>query len=99
MKVTHVEKISNEKWLNLYRATYEHNSHKGGWVYASRKPPEQTSRIDAVVIVPVLHVEGQPSKLVMIKEFRIPINGYSLAFPAGLLEAGESIEEAVSREM
>jgi ADP-ribose pyrophosphatase len=99
MKVTHVEKITSEKWLNLYRATYEHNAHKGGWVYASRKPPEKSGLIDAVVMVPVLHTPGQPSKLVMIREFRIPLNGYSLAFPAGLLEEGESVEEAVRREM
>ncbi len=100
MNVTHVEQITNEKWLNLYRAKYEHNGHSGGWVYASRKgQPVQGEHVDAVVIVPVLHPEGQPPKLVMLKEFRVPVNGYSLAFPAGLLEAGESIEEAVRREM
>ena len=99
MKVTHVEKITNEKWLNLYRAKYEHNGHSGGWVYASRKSPEQAAQVDAVIIAPVLHVEGQPSRLVMVREFRIPINNYSLAFPAGLLEKGETVEDAVRREM
>src|SRR5438132_1072435 len=100
MKVTGVEKITNEKWLNLFRATYEHKGHKGGWVFASRRDkPAPGEHIDAVVMVPVLHEDGKPPKLVMLKEFRVPVGGYSLAFPAGLLEKGEGIEEAVRREM
>ena len=55
--------------------------------------------VDAVVMVPVLHTDGQPSKLVMIREFRIPLNGYSLAFPAGLLEeGGRRREDALRRK-
>jgi len=100
MKITQVDKLTNEKWLNLFAARYEHNGHQGRWVYASRKSgPGQGQRVDAVVMVPVLHEEGRPSRLVMIREFRLPINDYSLAFPAGLLEEGEGIEECVRREM
>src|SRR5207248_563824 len=100
MRVTHVEKLTNEKWLNLFAASYEHNGHKGRWVYASRKSgPAEGKAVDAVVIVPVLHEAGRPPRLVMIREFRIPLNDYSLAFPAGLLEKGESVEECVRREM
>jgi ADP-ribose pyrophosphatase len=100
MKVTGVEKITNEKWLNLFRATFEHNSHKGSWVFASRRSnPEPGEHIDAVIIVPVLHEDGKPPRLVMVKEFRVPVGNYCLAFPAGLLEKGESIEDAVRREM
>src|SRR5438128_1097670 len=100
MKITHVEKLTDEKWLNLFAARYEHNGHQGRWVYASRKSgPGEGRRVDAVVMVPVLHEVGKPSRLVMIREFRIPINGYSLAFPAGLLEEGETVEECVRREL
>jgi ADP-ribose pyrophosphatase len=35
----------------------------------------------------------------MIREFRVPINGYSLAFPAGLIEKGESAEDTARREI
>ncbi len=100
MHVTNVEKITNEKWLNLFRATYEHKGHTGGWLFASRRDkPTPEEHIDAVIIVPVLHEDGKPPKLVMVKEFRVPIGGYTFAFPAGLLEKGESIEDAVRREM
>lgn len=100
MKILKLDKITDEKWLNLFAATYEHNGHSGRWVYASRKPSGvPNSKPDAVVIVPILHAEGQPPRLVMIKEFRVPVGGYDYAFPAGLLEEGEAIEEAVRREM
>jgi ADP-ribose pyrophosphatase len=100
MKVTRVEKLTNEKWLNLFAARYEHDGHSGRWVYASRKKdPAEPAGVDAVVIVPVLHEDGRQPRLVMIREFRVPINGYSLAFPAGLLEAGEGVEDTVRREI
>jgi ADP-ribose pyrophosphatase len=35
----------------------------------------------------------------MVKEFRVPVGAYVYAFPAGLLESGESIEETVRREL
>jgi ADP-ribose pyrophosphatase len=100
MRVTKIEKVTDDRWINLYAATFEHRGHTGRWVYASRKKdPTQRGRPDAVVMVPVLHEEGQPPRLVMLREFRVPIDGYSLAFPAGLLEEGESVEEAVRREL
>ena len=100
MKILKLDKITDEKWLNLFAATYEHNGHSGRWVYASRKPSGiPNSKPDAVVIVPILHADGQPPRLVMIKEFRVPIGGYDYAFPAGLLEEGEAVEEAVRREL
>src|SRR5207253_2401009 len=54
---------------------------------------------DAVVIVPVLRDPGQPARLVLEKEFRVPVGDYVIGFPAGLLEPGEGIEQAVRREL
>jgi ADP-ribose pyrophosphatase len=100
MHIDKVEQITNEKWLNLFAATFEHNGHSGRWVFASRRSkPYGELTGDAVVIVPVLRTPGEPPRLVMVKEFRVPVGGYVYAFPAGLLEAGESIEETVRREL
>jgi ADP-ribose pyrophosphatase len=70
---------------------------------------------NAVVIVPVLQpnkphlvfedsiLEGPnsflESKLVLIKEYRLPIETYEYHFPAGLIERGEPIEDCVQREL
>jgi ADP-ribose diphosphatase len=100
MHIQKIEQITHEKWLNLYAATFEHNGHVGRWLFASRKPqPNSERRGDAVVIVPILRQPDEPPRLVMVKEFRVPIGDYSFAFPAGLLEPGESVEDTVRREL
>jgi ADP-ribose pyrophosphatase len=100
MRIQKVEPITNEKWLNLFAATFEHNGHAGRWLFASRKKhPHGDGGGDAVVIVPILRLPNEPPRLVMVKEFRVPIGDYVYAFPAGLLEAGESIEDTVRREL
>ncbi len=101
MKILHVEKLTAEKWLNLFAAEYEHNGHKGRWIFASRlpQPYPAENRADAVLIVPLLKSAGQPTRLVLLKEFRVPVGDYVYGLPAGLLEPGESLEEAVHREI
>lgn len=50
---------------------------------------------DAVSIVP----QTADNKLVLIREFRYPLNSWCVALPAGLVEAGEPIGQAVDREL
>ena len=100
MHIHKIEQLTHEKWLNLYAAAFEHNGHTGRWVFASRKPqPNRDCAADAVVIVPILRQPGEPPRLAMVREFRVPVGDYVFAFPAGLLESGESIEDTVRREL
>jgi ADP-ribose pyrophosphatase len=101
MKILHVKKITSEKWLNLFVADWENRGHTGHWIYASRNEHAQQSppNGDAVLIVPVLKEDGQPPRLVLIHEFRVPAGGYVYGLPAGLLEPGESIEDTARREL
>ena len=97
MHIQRIEKLTNEKWLNLYSATFEHNGHSGNWLYASRKPQPHTDvTADAVIVVPVLRMPNEPPRLVMVKEFRVPVGDYVFAFPAGLLDPGESFVRRVT---
>jgi ADP-ribose pyrophosphatase len=101
MEILSVEKLTNEKWINLFAAAFRHNDHAGRWVFASRKErPYGPGRAgDAVIIVPILRMPGEPPRLVLEKEFRVPVGDYVYGFPAGLLEPGESVEECVRREL
>jgi ADP-ribose pyrophosphatase len=100
MKITNVEKLTSERWVNLFAADFEHNGHSGRWVFASRhEKPCSGVRNDAVIIVPILRNPGEAPRLVMIREFRVPVGGYVYGLPAGLIEEGEAIEESVRREM
>ncbi len=101
MHILNVRKLTDEKWLNLFAADFEHKGHRGCWVFASRKdrPHDGDRRADAVVIVPVLRMPDEPPRLVLVREFRVPVGDYVIGFPAGLLEPGEAVEDTVRREM
>jgi ADP-ribose pyrophosphatase len=102
MKIKNIKKITDLRHLNLFSVSYEdrENSNKQ-WVFASRSevsnPIAQEHNLpDAVVIVPYHKFN---KKLVLIKEFRVVLGGYQYGFPAGLLDKGESVEEAGKREL
>ena len=50
---------------------------------------------DAVSIVPIT----RDGNLVLIREFRYPLNSWVVGLPAGLVEPGESYADAVDREL
>ena len=99
-----IDKLTDNKFLNLFEAEF-HNEKTGkdfSYYIASRRHSELMScktknhnMCDAVMIVPFC--EG--GNLVLIKQFRPAINDYIYEFPAGLVDPGESIEEAVAREL
>jgi ADP-ribose pyrophosphatase len=100
MQILDVQKLTDERWVNLFAAQYKYRGNTGRWVFASRRPkPETPATGDAVVIVPVLRERGKKPRLVVIREFRVPVGGYLYALPAGLREDGESVEEAARREL
>ena len=109
MKDNRIKKITSlaeSKYLSLYDAEYENKKgNEKHWTIASRKnfetikaqlAGEKDETIDAVIIA-ALHKETK--SLVIIKQFRIPLNNYVYEIPAGLLDSNESIETAVRREL
>jgi ADP-ribose pyrophosphatase len=38
-------------------------------------------------------------KIVVTKEYRVPLAGYEFGFPAGLVDTGETVPEAAQREL
>ncbi|MBS5949211.1 MAG: NUDIX hydrolase [Clostridium sp.] len=106
VKVKNIEKLADTKYLKLYSANYINK--KGtlrNWTIASRKSIEDLNnkffdngedKPDAVVII-AKHIEED--KLVLIKQFRVPINDYVIELPAGLIDKGESFIETVEREL
>jgi ADP-ribose pyrophosphatase len=101
MHILNLQKLTDEKWINLFAAEFEHKGQRGRWVFASRRdrPHDGNFRSDAVIIVPVLRMPGEPPRLVLEREFRVPVGDYVIGFPAGLLEPGETVEDTVRREM
>jgi ADP-ribose pyrophosphatase len=94
--------LTHHKWLNLFKTTYRNNAGRiGEWIFASRGRDnfnEPLNKPNAVTIVPIWNHEGE-RRLVLTKEFRIPLEAHEYGFPAGLLEKDESIEDCVRREL
>jgi len=102
MKIRYADKLTNLKWLNMFDVAYtDKEGRRKSWQMASRseEPKCVTGnylRPDAVVIVPY-HIAEH--KVVILKEYRVPLGDYEYGFPAGLIDAGESIEQAARREL
>ena len=86
----------------MFEVAYvDKNGRNRSWQVASRaKEPKCITKKfavpDAVVIVPLHSAEN---KIVITREYRIPLADYEYGFPAGLIDAGETIEQASRREL
>ncbi len=98
----------SDGWIKKYLLTYalpngsvleyESASRKGLAAYRSElegNPLGEKPLIDAVCIVP----QTPEGDLLLIREFRYPLNSWCIAFPAGLKEGDESLKSCVEREL
>lgn len=105
-RINKITTLADTKFLKLYDAEYVNkNGDTGHWSIASRKDLDTIKnqmfngleeKIDAVIIV-ATHIEM--NKLVVIKQFRVPLNDYVYELPAGLIDSGEDFEKTVRREL
>jgi len=102
MEIKKADKLTNLKWLNMFEIAYKDKSGLNkSWIVATRtKQPKcvsgQFTEPDAVMMVPFHTSEN---KLVITREYRVSLDDYEVGFPAGLVDAGESVEQAVRREL
>lgn len=103
-KYTAVRKQTDNPFLNLYQIDALATSGAPfSYYFASRndeehikhKTKELTS--EGIVIYPVWR--DDPEKLVMIRQYRYPLDAYIYELPAGLVDAGETPQQAAIREM
>ena len=105
-KIKDIKPLVETKFVGLYEVSYKNKlGDDRTWTVASRKNKEELSEIylndkegdiDAVVIA-AFHKEYK--KLILIKQFRVPINNYIYELPAGLVDNKEGMEKAVQREL
>ena len=104
-RVNKVTKQTNNKYLNIYEfeSSFRDGS-TGTYFVASRnmnpdklKAVDHNKQPDGVIIYSVYG--EKKDKVVLIRQFRYPINDYIYEFPAGLVEPGEDMHEAAIREI
>lgn len=89
------------KWLNVYLSHWNHKEGQGKWLFTSRGEhvPPKDKEPDAVVIVAVYKSKRTfQDCLVLTSEYRVPILGREIGFPAGIINPGEDVKEAAKRE-
>lgn len=105
-RIKNISPLAETQFVGLYDVEYKNKVNEDKhWMVATRKSKEELEaiysgekedEIDAVVIA-ALH--KSTNKIVMIKQFRVPINNYIYELPAGLVDNHENMEHAVSREL
>ena len=96
-----LRKLTDCDWANLFEVRLKRKGQpERSWVMCSRKdkPIEDAAKADAVVIVATMDTD-EGKRLVVTKEFRVPIWDYEYGFPAGLIDDGEDLQQTVAREL
>ena len=107
-KVNGIEKTTNNRFLNMYELDMlsEEGNHSKYFVASRAEKIEdlkivtRENKADGVVIYSVyVDEETGKEKVVLIRQYRCPIDGYLYELPAGLVDAGEDFKTAGKREL
>lgn len=102
-KINAAEKITNEKFLNLYKLYVENKNNKPFEYFVASRAKEvddlkainNNKESDAVAILAIT----EDARVILIRQYRYAIGDYIYELPAGLVDPGESIYEAAKREL
>src|SRR3712207_3022903 len=105
-RILKIESKYESKFLNVFEVFYKNKlNQEKKWFVASRKNKEDYYSLlnndkeylpDAVLIV---GLSRDRDKLVLTREYRVPINDYIYSLPAGLIDKGEDLYQSAIREM
>ena len=103
-KYTAVRKLTDNRFLNLYEMDALTNTGAPfNYYFASRNSEEKlpllTGKLcsNGIVIYPIW--KRNPEKIVMLRQYRYPLDAWLYELPAGLIDEGETPSEAAAREM
>lgn len=94
------EVIAKGKWIQLENVAYEDESGKQrSWEMASRTTRPANTTVDCVGVLTVLKRKGKENCIVFVRQYRPPLRAYTIEFPAGLIDEGESADVTALREL
>jgi len=104
-RIHSIRKQTDNRFLNLYEldATFRDGSRAPYYVASRRKSADTLKaatgdrHADGVILYGVYG--EQKDKVVLVRQFRYPLNDYVYEFPAGLVEPHEDMLDAGIREM
>lgn len=93
------EVLASGKWVKLVETTYVDPAGNTRLWETAKRTTRPASQVDGVGIIALLKRTLHKDCVVMVKQFRPPLDSYCLEFPAGLIDEGESAEVAALREL
>ncbi|MEO6003838.1 MAG: NUDIX hydrolase [Opitutus sp.] len=99
-KVGPAQPLTDTHFLNLFTADVHRSDGPHPWIFASRRKNPLSGALtpDAVAMIIVIATGDEP-RLLVIREFRVPLGRYEIALPSGLVDEGESVAAAAAREL
>lgn len=92
MRIRSTKEVFSGKWLIVKETTFfDKTSKERKHEFVERKNQRQ--------VVTVICKSTESGKILLVSQPRVPIEAVEVAFPAGLVDEGESIEEAALREL
>ncbi len=103
-KYTDIRKQTNNKFLNIYEMDALTSTGKPfNYYFATRNTDEniriRTRNMDPEGVLIYAIKEDEPDKILMVYQYRYPIDDYMYELPAGLIEKGEAAGAAAVREV
>ncbi|MHA2366441.1 MAG: NUDIX domain-containing protein [Candidatus Hodarchaeales archaeon] len=92
MKIKKSKEFCSSKWLILKETIYMNKlGDESKWQHVERKGNPK--------VVTMIVRSHKTEKILLIRQPRVPINSEEIEFPAGLVDEGETLEEAALREL
>jgi len=96
MKIIGKRPLWSGKFLRTVLIDY--STHCSSSNSVERRDWESVERVNCSGIVGIVPITEE-GEVILIKQFRPPVNGYVIELPAGLCDMGETLEEAAAREL
>ena len=100
------ETVASTRWLSLQTLSYSDQEGKARkWDVVTRTTKQSSDKADAVVIIPLLRHRNDAKDssrqvdTLLVEQYRPPVGQFTVEFPAGLIDEGETPEDAALREL
>ncbi|EEA04779.1 hydrolase, NUDIX family protein [Cryptosporidium muris RN66] len=93
-----VKTLAATEWLKLQKINYIDSTGKSKTWDRVIRTSNKDKGVDAVCVLAYIKFK-QSIEILVVKQYRPPVNSFTLELPAGLIDKGESIHEAALREL
>jgi ADP-ribose pyrophosphatase len=91
--------VFDGNWLEAKQLTVRKGAVTEHWEVITRKKRASNTVAHGVYVIPLIISSHCSTKIILEKQYRLPMNGYVLELPGGLLKEGEMPEQTAEREL